>query len=359
MARLIFNGKFLSAPPSGVHRVAEEMIRAVDAALEGRPDLSAELVCPRDIRRDLPLRRIPRRRLGRATWQVWEQAELPFAGEGLLVNLCNLGPALRREAITMIHDAQVIETPESYGPAFRAYYRALQPLIARRHRAVLTVSGYAREALIRHGVAPAARLSVAPNGCDHVRRAPPDRTAWARFGLPPGGYVLAPATAQAHKNIRLLIEAMRARPAGLTLALFGETPAGAIAPDPPPWVRTLGRVSDAELFGLMAGAAAFACPSLTEGFGLPPLEAMAMGAPVVAAPCGALPETCGDAALYADPHDAAAWAAAFARLAGDRALRARLAAAGAAQAARFTWERSAAALLAVVDALEAPQPCAA
>ena len=360
MRPILFNGKFLSARPTGVHRVAEELIRAVDTLLEERDELEAVLIHPRDIVRRPTLRRISQRRVGRSTWQVWEQGELPLvAGPGLLVNLCNLGPVMRRDAITMIHDAQVIESPQSYAPLFRAYYRAVQPVIARRHRAVVTVSDYARDALVRHGVAPSSAITVIPNGVDHVTRTPPDRTAARAHGLTPGRYVLAPATAQAHKNVAMLIDAFR-RPelATTTLALFGDTPLAEIDRYAPANVAALGRVSDAALFGLMEQAAAFACPSLTEGFGLPPLEAMAVGAPVVAAPRGALPETCGDAAIYVDPDDPGAWAETLGRLADWGPLRRQRAEEGLAHAQAFTWERSARKLLRLIDEVEG-RHCAA
>lgn len=362
MSRLILNGKFLSAPPTGVHRVAEELIRALDARLAAEGGPEAVLLAPPNAGRALPLSAIRQRRVGLTTWQIWEQAELPLrAGPGLLVNLCNLGPVARANAVTMIHDAQVRETPESYGPAFRAFYRAAQPVIGRRHRRILTVSEHSRQALIRWRVAPEAAIRVIPNGADHVRRTPPDRDAPRALGLRPGGYVLALGSAQAHKNTALLFEAFRDPAlAGVPLVLFGMDPPAAIAADPPLNVIWAGRVTDARLFGLMAGAGAFACPSTTEGFGLPPLEAMALGAPVLAAPCGALPETLGPAALYAPPNDPAAWATAVAALLADPAARTERAAAGRARAARFSWSGAAERLLTVVEELERePAPCPA
>ena len=112
-----------------------------------------------------------------------------------------------------------------------------------------------------------------------------------------------------------------------------------------------GRIPDRRLRGLLETALCLAFPSTTEGFGLPPLEAMLVGCPAVAAPCGALPEICGEAVLYVPPNDAAAWARTIAMLAEDSNARARLAAAGRAHAQRFTWTAAAHRLLHVLEAV--------
>jgi glycosyltransferase involved in cell wall biosynthesis len=102
-----------------------------------------------------------------------------------------------------------------------------------------------------------------------------------------------------------------------------------------------GRVTDAELRALLEGALAYACPSTTEGFGLPPLEAMFVGCPTVVAPCGALPEVCGEAALYAAPDDPVAWAQAFLELDADAGARVQRSLRARAQSANFRWARAA------------------
>ena len=353
MRDLYINGKFLSAPATGVHRVAEELIRALDARLaaEGPDRRRAVLLHPRNILRDLPLTAIPRWRVGARTGPLWEQTELPRAAAGgLLLNLCNLGPTRTRAAATLIHDAQVWDAPSSYSAPFRAWYRAVLPAIGRRHETILTVSRHSRAALARRGVAAEARIAVIPNGVDHVRRTPPDRDAARRYGLAPGRFVLALASAQPHKNIALLTRAFRdPRLAGLTLALVGDAPLGQIDRGAGLTVVALGRVSDAALYGLMGEALVWAAPSRTEGFGLPPLEAMALGAPVIAAPCGAMPEVLGDVALYASPDRPDAWAGAIAGLATAPASRNARSAAGLLRAALFRWDDAVGGLLAAID----------
>lgn len=360
MKPIMFNGKFLTAAPTGVHRVAEELILAMDrllaangtdAGTTGTADAPAALVlAPAEATRTLPLAVTPLRRTrflsGIARDILWEQLSLPWAArKGVLVSLCNLGPVLHPHAITMIHDAQVHLTPQSYSRGFRLWYRFLQPLLGRANRQILAVSHYSKEQLVRHGVAKAERITVIHNGCDHILATPPDHGAPAAHGLAPGRYVLALANTQAHKNIPLLLKAFAdPRLADLTLVLFGAATRAdfeRLGASVPANVHFTGRIDDAALAGLMVHAAAFACPSTTEGFGLPPLEAMMLGCPAIVAPCGALPEVCADAALTADPHDAGAWVAQIRALADDADLAARMRRAGKRRAETFTWDSAA------------------
>lgn len=352
----IINGKFLSVPMTGVHRVAHEIANAL-ADLEPDPAHGPEVWLPYDGAERAKSIRLPSRVIGPLRGIPWEQATLPVAARGrLLVNLCNIGPAAASNAVTMIHDAQVYSTPESYGAAFGAWYRLIQPMLAKRHRHILTVSEFSRQQLISFGAAAADRISVVHNGVDHVVAVPADATIVERLGLAKKTYVVALASTQVHKNIRVLLRAF-ADPAmrGLTLVLVGNGApvTSEFGPLMRPNTVLAGRVSDGELRALYESALCLAFPSTTEGFGLPPLEAMRVGCPAVVAPCGALPEVCGDAAMYADPASPAAWIEALTALAGhdeqwrDRSRQ------GTAQASSFTWQRSAQTLLAVLDGVRA------
>jgi glycosyltransferase involved in cell wall biosynthesis len=353
-APVYLNGKFYSAQMTGVHRVAEELLRAMDSIL-------ADSGAARDLRILLPsnagkvdgYQRIQTTEPGALPWIWWEQLELPVrARDGLLINLCNLGPLAARRAITMIHDAQIYISPESYSPAFVAWYRVALPTLGRNSACVLTVSEYSRQMLAQHKVAPAEKIRVLHNGVDHILRVTPARDVTSRLGLSSRKYVLALANTQAHKNIGLLFKAFaQVRHPDLRLVLIGGASADdfrAAGHSPGENVVIAGRVSDAELRGLMADALCFACPSLTEGFGLPPLEAMLTGCPAIAAPCGALPEVCGDAAFYAGAHDPEEWARTIEALSEQPALWEARSAQGVAQAQKFTWRKSAANLLDII-----------
>jgi glycosyltransferase involved in cell wall biosynthesis len=351
---IVFNGKFLTVAPTGVHRVAEELIQAFERLLARRqvagsvPEVT--ILAPTTAERKPPLSLIRVIRQGFASGLPrefpWEQINLPWsARNALLVNLCNMGPIFHPDSLTMIHDAQVYLTPASYSLGFRLWYRFIQPLLGRTNRGILTVSEYSKEQLVRYRIAPADKITVIHNGCDHVLAHAPAHDFVAANKLDEGRYVVALASTQSHKNIGILLEAFAdQRLSHLTLVLFGATGKASfenLGFTVPANVRFVGRIKDAELAALMIHALAFACPSTTEGFGLPPLEAMILGCPTIIAPCGALPEVCGDAALQADPHKPDQWVDAILSLANDPDLRARLGESGRLRASLFTWDTAA------------------
>jgi glycosyltransferase involved in cell wall biosynthesis len=279
---------------------------------------------------------------------AWEQAVLPVRARraALLLGPANVAPVAFPRNVVVIHDAAVVRSPGWYSPLYARWHGALLPRLARGAKRVITVSEFsARELRELVGV----EAAVVPGGVD--ARFAPDadpEPARAALGLD-RPYVLTVASRIARKNLAVLgVTAARLAARGVDLvAAGGERPQfrGAGAASRP---RDLGPVPDPHLPGLYAGASAFVLPSLYEGFGLPCIEAMACGTPVVAADAAALPETCGDAALYADPRDADAIADAV-EAALEPATAERLRAAGLSRAAAFTWDRTARAVDAVVD----------
>jgi glycosyltransferase involved in cell wall biosynthesis len=347
---VIINGRFLLGGSTGVHRVAEELTLHCAALLRERADLrqriAFELWVPPGARAGADKLGLAYRVAGRLDGRVWEQVTLPLMARGrMILSLCNVGVMAATNSVTMIHDAQVHITPASYTPAFRAWYRLQQGAIGRRHRRILTVSEFSADQLVHHGVAPRDRIRVIHNGIDHIGAVQPDPAVLNRLGLVAGQFVVSLANTQAHKNVAMLLRAF-ADPAlrDVTLVLFGSHGADqfrALGHDVPANVRFAGRIDDAALAALLRDARCLAFPSCTEGFGLPPLEAMQSGCPALVSPAGALPEVCGDAALYADPQQPDRWVEAIVRLGQDQGLRQGLIAAGRDQAGRFTWRKAA------------------
>jgi len=254
--RYIINGKFLRAGPTGVHRVAAEMTNALaDLVAEGHPETAGcdfELCYPYDAGARAAELRMQSRLLSPLTHIPWEQITLPLAkGDATLINLCNIGPAFVRNAVTMVHDAQVHLTPDSYSPAFRLWYKAVQGSFARRNRLLLTVSDYSRNQLVDAGLGSPDRIAVVHNGVDHAKATPADPAIIDRLGLNASPFTVALASTQAHKNIRVLLEAY-ARPAlaDTSLVLFGSEGPEAFAAAGmrvPQNVVFAGRISDGEL----------------------------------------------------------------------------------------------------------------
>ena len=244
-----------------------------------------------------------------------------------------------------IHDLAAVRHPETLSRWNRAYTRRMLPRVLRAADAVIAVSNDTAADLAAWLPAVASRIHVVPNGVGSFWSEPDDAHD---AGVP---FVLVVGTPEPRKNLPRLVEAMRRRRADgapeILIHVGADGWGGIDLPDEP-WIQRRGRVADIALRSLYRGCAAVAIPSLHEGSGLPVLEAFAAGAPVVAATSGALPETCGDAAVLVDPHDPDAIAAGIDRAIANRDL---LVPAGRLRAERSTWARSAADCAAVYRAI--------
>lgn len=345
MRSWIINGDFVSLRPNGVARYAREVTRALDALIAERhpftQDLALTLVAPKHPEESLnhiALKVVPEFRTPRLP-QAWVQMQLPRHVNGGLVSFCNLGPVATRRQILCIHDLQTFLAPESYGWLFRLAHRLLLPALGRRAAAITTVSNMSRDHLIQFDVAPAHKIRVTYNGSDHALRWRPERAALkVAAGRP---FVLCLGRPEAHKNMDLLMRLAAPLDAlGLDLAVAGHGTPEMIARMQGVETRNihhLGRIHDDDFAEALSKAVCFLLPSRMEGFGLPAVEAMARGCPVIASTAPCLPEVCGSAALLADPDDPDAWVAAIARLAASPALRQQLISAGRARARTFSW----------------------
>jgi glycosyltransferase involved in cell wall biosynthesis len=210
-------------------------------------------------------------------------------------------PTGLRPAVVTLHDVQHLDLPRLFPRAERLFRMAAWGPSLRGAARIVVPSAFVRDRAVAAGRLDAARVRVVPSGVDHARFRP------AAVEREP--FLLYPARAWPHKNHRRLLEAFallrRERPE-LRLVLTG----GGALPTLPAGAEARGRVEDEELVDLYRRAAALVFPSLYEGFGQPPLEAMACGCPVACSRAGALPEVVGEAARLFDPDDARAIAAA-------------------------------------------------
>lgn len=364
--RVVVNGRFLAQPQTGVQRYARETLLALDRLLASRraglPDGTlVQLAVPRGTA--VPaLSAIQTVVLPRWRGHLWEQLSLAwFARGAVLVGFSYSGPVVKRRQLITVHDATVAAMPSCFSSRYRLVHNTLLALLRRRVAAVMTVSEFSLQEIARHfGIT--GRVVVGREGWAHAVAAPDgtdDAAVLQRHGLRPGGYVLFVGSLKPNKNLGLLPRVLDALPDfPLTIAVAG-------AADPrvfnqaqalPDAVRLLGFVKDAELGLLYRHAAWFVLPSLYEGFGLPAIEAMGNGCPVLSARAGSLPEVCGDAALYFDPLEPASLAGLLRRVVQEPGLREAAVSRHGARLAHYTWEHNAEILAREIARLLGPQP---
>jgi glycosyltransferase involved in cell wall biosynthesis len=253
---------------------------------------------------------------------------------GGLLSFCNLAPIACARHIACVHDLHTRFMPESYSASFRFAHRIILPLVGRRAARITTVSGLSKEHLVEFGIAPRDKVVAAYNGADHAKRWDKSRSQLSFKSRRP--FALCFGRPEKYKNTEILVRlAPLLHEIGMDLCVIGDSAPGAFNHQEN--VSILGRISDDDLAKALSEAVCFLFPSRIEGFGLPAVEAMTHGCPVVASTAPCLPEICADAALYANPDDVSAWLAAIQRLRSDADLRQQLVHRGSARAERFSW----------------------
>lgn len=280
---------------------------------------------------------------------------------GGLVPFVDRGPIAPGARVLAVHDLQPLELPGNFSVVKRWFEAVAIPWSVRHADVVATLSHQVTDRIATVFDVPTGALTQVPPGPERAAagmappEVPPGDVA-ERLGLTDGPWFVYPAITYPHKNHTVLVDAMAtvvdARPDARLVLTGGPGPAeadvaAAIAALPPAAAARVvraGRVPSADLVALYRGATAVVFPSRFEGFGLPVVEAMRLGCPVVVASTPALVEQVGDAAIVVEPDDAAGWAAAMVALCDDPDRRQQLAAAGRRQVERFSWPVSAAAL---------------
>ena len=334
---------------TGVQRYAHEIVAALDELLAENRDAAASLamrlVLPPAADAVPSLSKIETCRTRYGSGHVWDQFVLPLhAGAGVL-SLGNFGPVFAGKHIVCIHDANTFILPESYSRTFGLAYRTLLPWVGRRAFRVATVSRFSADMLVKYGVCRQEKIFIAPNGHEHVLRWNAKQARLPPIATLKRPYVLLLGSSAKHKNVDIVIKESQALDeAGIDVVVAGGASrifAAREATAQRSNIHHLGFVGDDELAALYENAMCLVFPSRTEGFGIPPLEAMAKGCPVISSNAASLVEVGGDAVVYADPDDASRWRDAIIGLSANQSLRTALAAKGRQRAALFSWRRSA------------------
>ena len=304
------NGRFLTQKVTGVQRFSLEFVRALDKQIGEAPEkfqTRFEIITPKKGVADIRLNNIPIRAVGGSSGHVWEQFELPFyTARGSLLNLCNTAPLFKRDQFMVIHDAAVHTVPQAYSRSFRIWYKCLHTALAGRIHRILTVSEFSKHELIKYYRLRPDKIDVVCEGHDHMQRIHSDRSVIDKFQLKNKRYVLAVSSMNPNKNFKSIAQAIELLD-GLDVEIVvagGTNPKvfRANSDELPGNIKYVGYVTDQELKALYEHAFVFVFPSIYEGFGLPPIEAMACGCPTIVSDTASMPEICGDASLYCNPH---------------------------------------------------------
>jgi glycosyltransferase involved in cell wall biosynthesis len=377
--RLTVNGRFLLQDVTGVQKVAIEFVRALDALLaEGAyPGLQVDLVAPAKGRlvTTPTLKEVSLHRAGRLTGQAWEQLELPaIAGSAPLLCLGNLAPVAllltrRTPVYTMVHDLSYTYFPSAYSRSFRLVYGSVTPMVLSRSRRVFTVSTSESTAIRgRYGrlIGPDRLIAVQNGGGDGAGDL---RVAERADTLHPGAPEIPSRAVRARrclyvgsltkrKNAEGLARAAMelVRDGDLEFVFVGATGSSfeqiglEFPPELADRIHFRGQVNDPEAIEAeYRRASVFVFPSLYEASPLPPIEAMRLGCPVVAADIPSLRERCGEAALYCDPEDVGSIVSQVRLAMGDADVWRELQLRGLERATGFTWRSQVRAVLDCID----------
>lgn len=317
---IVVNGRFLSRPITGVERYGREIIRLFRDSY-----------------------RVEKTRANGMTGHMWEQFILPakLSLNSILWSPANTGPLTVCNQALTIHDLSPLEHPEWFRKGFAAWYRLFLPILARRARVIFTPSEYVKRKVMKR--LRVGNVIVSPNGVDTARFNPNARQGTLEL---PDKYVLSVGSLQPRKNLEVLLEAWRRindEFPDLSLVIVGDTGRvfGKTKIATNERVKLLGYVDDKDLPALFAKATLFVLPSFDEGFGLPAIEAMACGTPVIVSNSGALPETVGDAALTFDARDIHGLSTAIRACLYNNDLHSALISKGFERMQQFSWQATA------------------
>ena len=344
---LAVNCRFLSQTLTGAQRAAVELCKQIK-----RLEPSAVFLSPKNILHKELAEMLGVKTIGKLTGHLWEQLDLPRFlkkhGQPVLLNLCNMAPLLYPRNVITIHDLSPLRHPSWFSLPFRTYYKLMLPVIVRKALKVFTDSAFSKAEFME-------LLGMSEDSVTVIHLAVPEdilQLADNSFPNKNGLYILAVSSIDPRKNFNRHVKAFLQLKLGDTKlilvgarnAVFSDTKLGSILRKTENVVLA-GYIRDDELIALYRNALCLVYPSLYEGFGLPPLEAMACKCPVVVSRTASLPEVCADAAYYVDPHNVDSIAEGIYKVATDDQLRKTLIEKGSKQVTAFSWEKSAQKLL--------------
>jgi len=347
--RTIFiNGKFLAQRTTGVQRLAMNLTIALDQL----PEIKSNdfiLLCPPGSN-SINLKNIKTKIIGLSNKKLhlWEQIILPFHTRGqFLLNLAGPAPFIKKKQVCMIPDAAVYDFPKAYTRSFKIWYQILFRKIISEAFMILTISEFSKIRLIKNHGKKAERLKIVPCGADHIKNIESDFEIIGKYQLNDKKFFLSVGSFNPSKNLlNLVIAFSKIKNSNAYLVLAGDKNNAIFSNEEAqffnhPRIIKTGPITDEQLSGLYAMAHAFIFPSLYEGFGIPPLEAMSLGCPVFVANAASMPEVCGNAAEYFNPHSIEDITATLEKSLANEIQRHQLREQGYQRVKQYTWHKAA------------------
>ncbi|MEJ9225059.1 glycosyltransferase family 4 protein [Priestia aryabhattai] len=349
------NGRFLTQKTTGVQRVAEEILKNLDKYI-GEHNIKARFIIltPKNAIKNLNLKNIEVQKTNFLKGHLWEQVVLPWmTKKSFLINFCNTGPLLKKNQSVFIHDAAIQSAPEGFSKKFIYWYKIMYKLLGSNARNIVTVSNFSKKELVNYYPEMKNKISVVYNGANHVLDIKHDNTILKKHDLVNKDFILAVSSANPNKNFKVIMDAISKMKdfqgeviiaGGKQSNVFSDTSLEFNAK-----CKWVGYVSDEELVSLYKHAKVFVFPSVYEGFGLPPLEAMSLGCPVISSNKASMPEVLKKHVIYFDANNSDELIEKINLIFSKQQLVEGLRREGQAYAQTFTWEKAANQLVNIVQ----------
>lgn len=315
MNRILINGNFLCRNLTGIERFAFEICRQLDALLDSEADVS--ILVPKNARtvpeyKNIKLIHSPKEIHGFPFWDMETFAKACRKTKSTGLNFSNTAPLGKLCGLSFIHDVYAKDFPNDFNTfkdkLVKLYCRISYWNIAHNAKKVLTVSEFSKERIQHWYKTPSEKIAVIPNGWDHFLDIKSNEEIFDKFPLlKKKEFFFTLGSLQKRKNLKWILEYAKSHPEDL-FAVSGKTISGMHSEEIGDLsqlknVILLGYVSDEEVKALMEKCKAFVFPTYYEGFGIPPLEALAAGAKIIVSNVASLPEIYGDSAVYINPQD--------------------------------------------------------